>query len=125
MNNETRPEARLAEQRDLEPMFVKTALAVLLAVGLLMIVAGVMGMNAFTASGYDSESGFTYVYQMSRAVDAHYDAAIAPVLDSLTEAERAQTEAKLDEMLLAWWAEQTGDEAAARADLAAFRNELP
>ena len=53
MNNETRPVARLTEQRDLEPMFVKTALAVLLAVGLLMIVAGVMGMNAFTASGYD------------------------------------------------------------------------
>lgn len=125
MNNDTRPEARLAEQRDLEPMFVKTALAVLLAVGLLMIVAGVMGMNAFTASGYDSESGFTYVYQMKGAVDAHYDAAIAPVLDSLTEAEQAQTQAKLDEMLLAWWAVQTGDEAAAQADLAAFRNEVP
>ena len=109
MNNETRPAASLAEQRDVEPMFVKTALAVLLAVGLLMIVAGVMGMNAFTVSGYDSENGFTYVYQMKGAVDAHYDAAIAPVLNGLTEAERAQTQAKLDEMLLTWWAAQTGD----------------
>ena len=100
MNNETRPVAHLTEQRDLEPMFVKTALAVLLAVGLLMIVAGVMGMNAFTASGFDSESGYTYVYQMRGAVDAPYDTAIAPVLNSLTETERAQTQAKLDEMLL-------------------------
>lgn len=125
MKNKTRPQGQLTQRRDREPVIVKTTLAVLLAVGLLMIVAGVMGMKTFNASGYDSENGYTYLHQMKRAVDQHAAAAIVPVMDSLTETEQAQVGAKLDAMLLTWWTEQMGDEAAAQADLADFRSALP
>lgn len=123
MKNKSRPQGQLAQRRDPEPVIVKTALAVLLAVGLLMIAAGVAGMKTFTASGYDSENGYTALYQMKRALDRHDDAAIAPVMDSLSEAEQARTRTKLDGMLLTWWTQQMGD--GAEADLADFRDALP
>ena len=123
MKNKSRPQAQLGDNR--EPEIVKTALAIALLVGVLMIAAGVMGMNAFTASGFDSEDGFSHLYHMKRALDTHYDTAIAPALDSLSGEERAQTEDKLDAMLLACWAELMGDEEAARADLDAFVASLP
>lgn len=123
MKNKPRPQAQLGDSR--EPAIVKTALVIALIVGALMIAAGVMGMNAFTASGFDSEDGFAHLYHMKRALDTHYDGAIAPALASLSGEERAQTENKLDVMLLAYWAELTGDEAAAKADLDAFVASLP
>ena len=123
MKNKSRPQAQLGDNR--EPAIVKTALAIALLVGVLMIAAGVMGMKAFTASGFDSEDGFSHLYHMKRALDTHYDTAIAPALDSLSGEERAQTEDKLDAMLLACWAELMGDEDAARADLDAFVASLP
>ena len=123
MKNKSRPQAQLGDNR--EPAIVNTALAIALLVGVLMIAAGVMGMNAFTASGFDSEDGFSHLYHMKRALDTHYDTAIAPALDSLSGEERAQTEDKLDAMLLACWAELMGDEEAARADLDAFVASLP
>ena len=51
MKNKPRPQAQLGDSR--EPAIVKTALFIALIVGALMIAAGVMGMNAFTASGFD------------------------------------------------------------------------
>ena len=123
MKNKPRPQAQLGDSR--EPAIVKTALFIALIVGALMIAAGVMGMNAFTASGFDSEDGFAHLYHMKSALDTHYSEAIAPALESLSGEERAQTEARLDAMLLAYWAELTGDEAAARADLDAFVASLP
>lgn len=123
MKNKPRPQAQLGDSR--EPAIVKTALVIALIVGVLMIAAGVMGMNAFTASGFDSEDGFAHLYRMKSALDTHYSEAIAPALAGLSGEERAQTEARLDAMLLAYWAELTGDEAAARADLDAFAASLP
>ena len=52
MKNKPRPQAQPGDSR--EPAIVKTALVIALIVGVLMISAGVLGMNAFTASGYDS-----------------------------------------------------------------------
>ena len=123
MKNKPRPQAQLGDSR--EPAIVKTALVIALIVGALMIAAGVMGMNAFTASGFDSEDGFAHLYRMKSALDTHYSEAIVPALAGLSGEERAQTEARLDAMLLAYWAELTGDEAAARADLDAFVASLP
>ena len=123
MKNKPRPQAQLGDSR--EPAIVKTALVIALIVGVLMIAAGVLGMNAFTASGYDSEDGFAHLYHMKRAVDTHYDAAIAPALSSLDAEERARTGDRLDAMLLGYWTELTGDEAAAKADLDAFVASLP
>ena len=123
MKNKPRPQAQPGDSR--EPAIVKTALFIALIVGALMIAAGVMGMNAFTASGFDSEDGFAHLYRMKSALDTHYSEALAPALASLSEEERAQTEARLDAMLLAYWAEVTGDEAAAKADLDAFVASLP
>lgn len=123
MKNKPRPQAQPGDSR--EPAIVKTALVIALIVGVLMIAAGVMGMNAFTASGFDSEDGFAHLYHMKSALETHYSEAIAPALAGLSEEERAQTEARLDAMLLSYWAELTGDEAAARADLDAFVASLP
>ena len=123
MKNKPRPQAQLGDSR--EPVIVKTALVIALIVGALMIAAGVMGMNAFTASGFDSEDGFAHLYHMKSALDTHYDAAIAPALASLSGEKRAQTGDRLDAMLLSYWAELTGDEAAAKADLDAFIASLP
>ena len=123
MKNKPRPQAQPGDSR--EPAIVKTALVIALIVGVLMIAAGVMGMNAFTASGFDSEDGFAHLYHMKSALDTHYSEAIAPALAGLSGEERAQTEARLDAMLLSYWAELTGDEAAARADLDAFVASLP
>ena len=89
MKNKPRPQAQLGDSR--EPAIVKTALVIALIVGVLMIAAGVLGMNAFTASGFDSEDGFAHLYHMKRALDTHYDAAIAPALAGLSDEERAQT----------------------------------
>ena len=123
MKNKPRPQAQLGDSR--EPAIVKTALVIALIVGVLMIAAGVLGMNAFTASGYDSEDGFAHLYHMKRALDTHYDAAIAPALSGLDAEERARTGDRLDAMLLGYWTELTGDEAAAKADLDAFVASLP
>ncbi len=125
MKNTTRLPVQPREARDLEPVFVKAVLTALLAVGVLMIAAGVMGMRTFDASGYDSEDSYTYIYRMKRALETHEEQAIEPVLASLTEEERARTSEKIDDMLLAYWAELMGDEEAAKADLSAFVASLP
>ena len=125
MKNLAQPQPQLNGQRDLGPVFVKTVLAVLFALGLLMIFAGVRGISAFNASGYDAEAGFSYVYQLKGELDKHYQNDLAPALQSLEAQERAAVSAKLDEMLLAYWADIRGDEAAARQELDAFRASLP
>ncbi len=125
MMNDMRPQAQLKNQRDLEPFFVKTALAVLLAVGVLMIVVGMLGMNSFTASGYDSEKGYTYIYQMKGEIDRHYREAIAPAIETLTAEEQARTSHKMNAMLLSYWTELLGDEEVAKTDLEAFVASLP
>lgn len=125
MKNVARAQSQLRTQRDLEPLFVKIVLAALFAVGILMIVAGVCGMRAFDASGYDTEDGFSYIYQMTGELNKSYASNIAPALEALSEEERARTEEKLGEMLSDYWAELYGDEAEGRADLEAFLLSLP
>lgn len=125
MKNVARAQSQLRTQRDLEPLFVKTVLAALFAVGILMIIAGVWGMHAFDASGYDTEDGYSYIYQMTGELNKRYASDIAPALEALDEQEQARTKEKLSQMLSDYWAEQTGDEAAGRANLEAFLASLP
>ena len=120
MKKEASPRARLGNRRSAEPLLVRTALAVLLAMGLAMIAAGVVGMRAFNASGHDSEAGYSYIHQMKGALDRHYASAIAPALDALSAEERVQTNEKLSAMLIEYWGELRGDEDAARTELEAF-----
>ena len=54
MENSARKQPRLATQRDLEPLFVKIVLAVLLVLGFVMIFGGVWGIKTFHTSGYDT-----------------------------------------------------------------------
>ena len=120
MKREASPRAQLGNRRGAEPLLVRTALAVLLALGLAMIAAGVVGMRAFNASGYDSEAGYSYIYQMKGALESHYASAIAPALDDLSAEERARTNEKLSAMLIEYWGELRGDEEAARTELETF-----
>ena len=103
MKNEASPRARLGNRRSAEPLLVRTALAVLLAMGLAMIAAGVVGMRAFNSSGYDSEAGYSYIHQMKGALDRHYASAIAPALDALSAEEavkKASSFAKAGDVVL-------------------------
>ena len=125
MKNVATQSARIGSNRDLEPLFVKVALVVLLAAGLAMVAAGIMGMRAFDASGYDSESGYSYIYQMESELNRHYASEIAPTLASLSPDEQARTTEKLSDMLNTYWGELSGDEASAQADLEAFIASLP
>lgn len=121
MKNVAQPQ--LKAQRDMAPLFVKVVLAVLFAVGLLMILGGVGGMNAFTASGYDAEAGYKYVYQMTGELNTHYERELAPAVAQLAAPQ--STHAKLYDMLISYWAEVRGSEAEAREELDAFVASLP
>lgn len=115
-----------AAQRDLGPLFVKTGLVILLVLGIAMVIAGVLGGRTFQASGFDTESGFSYIHSMTGALQTRYQRDIAPALESLDEESRAAVTQKLGDMLAVYWAQtRETEEADARAELEAFLDDLP
>ena len=125
MENSARKQPRLATQRDLEPLFVKIVLAVLLVLGFVMIFGGVWGIKTFQTSGYDTEAAYGYIHRMTGELNARYNREILPALDALEAGERALVDAKVDEMLVDFWAETRVNWESARAELDAFFAGLP
>lgn len=124
MKDTARKQARPVGQRDLEPMFVKMVLAVLLILGFMMIFGGTWGIKTFQSSGYDSENAYGYLYQATGALNTRYSRDIQPVLEMLDADVCAALDAKVDAMLVDYWAETRGDAQSSREELNGFASDL-
>ena len=126
MKISARAQRQLTAQRDMGPLFVKTGLAVLLVLGIVLVMGGILGGRTFQASGFDTETGYSYIHSMTGALETRYQRDIAPALEALDEESRAAVTQKLGEMLTAYWAQtRATDEASAEEELDAFLNSLP
>ena len=90
-------------QRDRTPTVTKIALAVVLLLGLGIILAGVMGMREYAASGFSSETGYEAVYKLSGDVAAAWNGQLRPELDALDGAGRAAVDDAAYRMLASAW----------------------
>ena len=105
------------QQRDKTPVITKIGLALVLLLGLAVILTGYMGMRAFSASGFSSESGYEAVYHLSRDVERAWNDRLQPQLSALPAAERSALDEAAYQMVSSVWESQ---KAGGQADLDAI-----
>ena len=93
-------------QQDRGPLISKLGIGLILLMGLVMIAAGIWGMNRFQASGFDAEDGFGAIRAASQAVEKDWQIKLQPILDSLPGDARATLDEKCDQMLTDLWEKQ-------------------
>ena len=93
------------------------ALAVVLAIGLITIAAGVQGLQAYSRSGFSSETAYETIYALGSQVDSDWNGLLMPFLDGLDEEERsAADDLALTLLEQVWESEKPGS----RAELESF-----
>lgn len=95
----------------------KLCLALLFVLGAVLIACGLWGMNQHQTSGFDQESGFTYVYKLTGQLDTLYDTGIGPSLQALPLAQREALDREAHQLLVSAWTEIV------KADQSAFVEE--
>ncbi len=75
--------------RDRAPAVTKAGLALIFALGLVMIAAGWLGMNAYNASGFSAEAGYGAIYALSGDMDDDWREQLQPLLGELSPNARA------------------------------------
>lgn len=73
---------------------LKIILAVLLILGAAMILAGVLGIRDYNASGFNSESAYSLIPAMSREARQNYEKDISPLLAEAGDGEALDAAAK-------------------------------
>ena len=102
---------------------VRTALALLLALGLGLIWQGIRGQRAYEASGFDSEGAYSSIYALGQATEKAWGQEIRPQLEKLTEEDRNALGTAARERLGAAWEELTAGGAEKAGELTAEAGE--
>ncbi len=105
MKSEARIQSEI-HRRDKTPTVTKLALVLVLVLGLAIVIAGLLGIRRYNASGFSSESGFQAVYSLSGEIDKDYDLQLAPLLNRADAQERAMLDDKAYSLLRQAWAGQ-------------------
>jgi len=94
----------------------KIGLLIFLLLGAALIAGGLWGMEHYSASGFDQEAGYSYVYQLAPKVDALYEKSIGPQLSALGAEQRTAIKQRVRELLAANWTEAAKEDRTALVD---------
>ena len=84
--------------------------------GAALAAAGLWGIGQYEASGFDQEAGYTFVQQLTPAVDQLYKTGIHPQLNALDAAQKTAIEQRSRELLAAAWSEAAKEDRTALVD---------
>lgn len=94
----------------------KLVLLLVLILGAALVVSGLWGINQYNESGFDQESGYTYVYQLVAPVRQLYEKGILPQISALEAEERTAVEQRARELLTAAWTDAANEDRSALVD---------
>ena len=102
MKNATAAQKTLPRQSR-APLMTKLGLALIFALGIVIIVMGVQGQRAYDTSGFSAESAYGAIYDLSKDVNAAWENQLRPQLAGLPDGQRAQTDAAVRALVDAAW----------------------
>ena len=85
------------------PLITKLALALVFALGAVIIALGVSGQRAYDTSGFSAESAYGAIYALSKDVNAAWEKQLQPQLAALPAEQRAQVDEAVRALLDAAW----------------------
>ena len=91
MKNATAAQKTLPRQSR-APLMTKLGLALIFALGIVIIVMGVQGQRAYDTSGFSAESAYGAIYSLGKDVHTTWENQLRPRLASLPDAQRTQTD---------------------------------
>ncbi len=94
----------------------KIGLLVFFLLGAALIAAGLWGMDQYSASGFDQEAGYNYVYQLAPKLDALYEDSIEPQLHALGADQRSAMKQRVRELLAENWTAAAKEDRTALVD---------
>ena len=103
-------------QRDRTPLITKLILLCVFILGIAIIAMGYAGMQAYSASGFSSETAYWAIHALSGDVDSAWNKKLEPQLSALTADERAAVGDAARALLTdAWESQKKGGAEEARA----------
>ena len=102
MKNATAAQKTLPRQSR-APLMTKLGLALIFALGIVIIVMGVQGQRAYDTSGFSAESAYGAIYDLSKDVNAAWENQLRPQLAGLPEGQRTQTDTAVRALVDAAW----------------------
>ncbi len=81
----------------------KLGLALIFALGIVIIVMGVQGQRAYDTSGFSAESAYGAIYSLGKDVHTTWENQLRPRLASLPDAQRTQTDTAVRALVDAAW----------------------
>ena len=85
------------------PLMTKLGLALIFALGIVIIVMGVQGQRAYDTSGFSAESAYGAIYSLGKDVHTTWENQLRPRLASLPDAQRTQTDTAVRALVDAAW----------------------
>ena len=102
MKNATAARKTLPRQSH-APLMAKLGLALIFALGIVIIVMGVQGQRAYDTSGFSAESAYGAIYSLGKDVHTTWENQLRPRLASLPDAQRTQTDTAVRALVDAAW----------------------
>ena len=102
MKNATAAQKTLPRQSR-APLMTKLGLALIFALGIVIIVMGVQGQRAYDTSGFSAESAYGAIYSLGKDVHTTWENQLRPRLASLPDAQRTQTDTAVRALVDAAW----------------------
>ncbi len=97
------------QSRDRTPLITKIELAAALALGIVIIILGIVGIREYAASGFGSETAYNAVYHLGKEAQNTWSRKLSPDLAGLSSEERAKADEAARELLCsAWDSQKTG-----------------
>ena len=93
----------LRDQREFSPIITKVALLLILVLGAGMIVSGIISIQAYNSSGFDTEDAFSHIYQLGGELGERYTQLVAPALSGLSQTQREALAETARGLLLSLW----------------------
>ncbi len=85
------------------PLMTKLALALVFALGAVIIVLGVSGQRAYDTSGFSAESAYGAIYALGKDVNAAWEKQLQPQLSALPAEQKVQVDEAARALLDAAW----------------------
>ncbi len=107
---------RELQARNPGEMRSKLVLLVVFLLGAALVWAGIWGVDQVEASGFDQESAYGILYELSPEMDKVYEEDILPYLNKLDPQTREAFRARARELLIANWSGETENDCTALVD---------
>jgi len=107
-----------AEKKTRNPAEIrcKIGLLIFLLLGVVLIAAGLWGINHYNESGFDQEAAFGYIHKLSGELDALYEKSILPGVDGLDADMKNAIQQRSRELLVSAWTDAAKEDCTVAVD---------